>query len=187
MNERFYLNNQFLIAMPGLQDPNFFQTVIYVCEHNEKGAMGLVLNKPTQYSLGELFDQMDLKCLDPQLAQKPLLIGGPVQTAQGFILHRPVGKWEASIPITDSIAMTSSNDILGALANGQGPEDVLITLGYAGWGPNQLEQELSDNAWLNTPATADLIFKTEPVQLLQAAANLLGIDFSRISSEAGHA
>lgn len=187
MNDHHYLSHQFLIAMPGLQDPNFFQTVIYVCEHNEKGAMGLVLNKPTQYNLGELFNQMNLECRNPLLAQKPLLIGGPVQTAQGFILHRPLGSWEASMPITDTMTMTSSNDILDALANGQGPEDVLVALGYAGWGPNQLEQELADNAWLNMPADADLIFKTEPVQLLQAAASLLGIDFSRMSSEAGHA
>ena len=143
MSETSYLTNQFLIAMPTLADPNFFQTVTYISEHNANGALGLVINRPLQLSLGQLLAHLDIVPDYVKGADLPVYHGGPVQPEQGFVIHNPLGQWGATLRITDQIGITTSRDILQALAQGEGPARLLVTLGYAGWGPGQLEQELA--------------------------------------------
>jgi putative transcriptional regulator len=187
MTEPTYLSNQFLIAMPTLADPNFFQTVTYISEHNANGALGLVINRPLGLSLGQLLEHLDITTDRLDLATQPIYQGGPVQPEQGFVLHRPVGRWGATLRVTEDIGITTSRDILQAVAHGEGPEQLLVTLGYAGWGAGQLEQELVDNAWLFGPADPDILFQTPSDQRWQAAAALMGIDLTLLSAHAGHA
>lgn len=181
------LRNHFLIAMPGLADPNFFHTVTYICEHNDEGAMGIVINRPLDIRLGDVLQHMEIKTLDAAVHDQFILGGGPVQTERGFVVHRPVGEWDVSLPVTDEIAVTTSRDILEALALGAGPGDALLALGYAGWGAGQLEREMAENAWLSGPAEAAILFDTPLEQRWHAAASLLGVDLDSISSEVGHA
>ncbi len=178
--------NQFLIAMPGLEDPNFFHSVTYICEHNEQGAMGIVINQPTDLTLKTVLDHMDIEA-DDKAAEIPVFHGGPVQTDRGFVLHSPAGAWSSSMPVSEGVQVTTSRDILEAMARHEGPKDVLVALGYAGWGAGQLEQEIADNAWLTTPADLDILFRLPPDQRWQAAAARLGVDLSLISGDAGHA
>lgn len=187
MNEHTSLNNHFLIAMPHLGDPNFFHTVTYLCEHSDAGAMGLVVNRPLDITLGDIFDQMSIDVDGDDFTHIPVFMGGPVEQERGFVLHQPVGNWEASQAVTEQIAITSSRDILEAIARRQGPDQYIIALGYAGWGDGQLEQELADNAWLNGPAQSDILFATPVEQRWEAAAALLGIDLNLISNQPGHA
>lgn len=187
MTEPTYLSNQFLIAMPTLADPNFFQTVTYISEHNASGALGLVINRPLSLSLGQLLEHLQITTNRFDLAALPVYQGGPVQPEQGFVLHSPVGHWGATLRVTERIGITTSRDILQAVARGEGPEQILVTLGYAGWGPGQLEQELADNAWLFGPADSDILFQTPSDQRWQAAAALMGIDLTLLSAHAGHA
>lgn len=187
MIEPTYLTNQFLIAMPTLADPNFFQTVIYISEHNASGALGLIINRPLNLSLGQLLEHLQIATDRPDLARVPIHHGGPVQPEQGFVLHSPVGQWGATLRVTDQIGITTSRDILQAVAQGDGPTSLLVTLGYAGWGPGQLERELAENSWLSGPADFDLLFHTPDDQRWLAAAALLGIDLTLLSSDAGHA
>jgi len=187
MVDNTFLQNQFLIAMPNLRDPNFFHSVTYICEHNEKGAMGIVINQPVELSLGELIEQMGFHTEDEAIGARPIFRGGPLQTKRGFVLHRPHGQWEASMPITDEIAVTTSSDIIESLAEGRGPDDSLIALGYAGWGEGQLEQEMLENAWLNGPADAAILFHTPIEQRWEAAARLVGVDINQLTGDAGHA
>ncbi|HEY0722365.1 MAG TPA: YqgE/AlgH family protein [Gammaproteobacteria bacterium] len=187
MSQALNLRNHFLIAMPALEDPNFFHTVTYVCEHNSEGALGIVINRPTDITLGELLAQLSITA-EPQIdTTRNVFEGGPVQQEQGFLLHSPLGRWSASLPITEQIALTSSKDILEAIANGAGPERYLLTLGYAGWGPGQLEEEMVANAWLSGPASAEILFDTPAEQRWEAAAALLGVDLRLLSSDSGHA
>ncbi|MFO8155237.1 MAG: YqgE/AlgH family protein [Thiohalospira sp.] len=181
------LTHQFLIAMPGLEDPNFARTVTYVCQHDAEGAMGVVINRPTRVTLDAVLEQMEMETQEAEVATLPVYSGGPVNTERGFILHRPTGQWEASLPVGDDIALTSSRDILEAIALGAGPKERIMVLGYAGWQPGQLEQEMADNAWLSGPASAEVIFNTPPDERWQAAARALGVDLALLSSEAGHA
>ena len=181
------LGNHFLIAMPQLADPNFFHSVTYICEHTEEGALGLVINRPLDLTLNEVFEQMDIPTDNCQSLDEPIYTGGPVQQERGFILHSPAGSWESSAPITDTISITTSRDILEAIARNEGPEQTLIALGYAGWGAGQLEQELADNAWLSGPADPDIIFSTPVEGRWKAAAKRLGVDLDLLSSDAGHA
>lgn len=182
-----YLTNHFLIAMPSLADPNFSQTVTYLCEHSADGAIGIVINRPTDLTLGELFDHLQIATTDPAVRKKQVFLGGPVQRERGFVLHRPSGHWDSSLRVSEEITLTTSKDVLNAIAAGNGPSEYLIALGYAGWGPGQLEEEMAANSWLNGPADADIIFG-RPVDLRwQAAAALLGVDLSLLSSVAGHA
>ncbi len=181
------LKNHFLIAMPSLNDPNFQRTVTYICEHDDNGAMGLILSRATGTRLSELFQQLDISCEDPEINNRAIMAGGPVGAQNGFILHRPPGQWETSLQITNELGLTTSRDILESIALGNGPKDIIITLGYAGWGAGQLEQELATNAWLTHPAETDLIFSTPTNQLWQAAANALGVDLNLLSGESGHA
>lgn len=181
------LTNHLLIAMPGLQDPNFARTVTYICEHTEQGAMGIVINRPLEVKLGALLDQLDIPALRPGVADTPIYQGGPVQTDRGFVLHTAGYSYDSTLNITPDISVTTSRDILEAIAGGEGPDQVLIALGYAGWGSGQLEQEMSANAWLNGPASNEIIFRMDPSARWMASAQLLGVDLNLMSGEAGHA
>ena len=183
-----YLTNQFLIAMPAMEDPNFAQTVTLVCEHSERGALGIVINRTLPMTLGEVFDQLGLDSKRSRVNDQPVLRGGPVQTERGFVLHSPsTGKWESSLPFSDRMHLTTSRDILDALAAGEGPASAVIALGYAGWDAGQLEDEMARNAWLTVDADERVLFSTPVEQRWQAAAKLLGVDLRAVSSDAGHA
>jgi putative transcriptional regulator len=181
------LSNHFLIAMPSLEDPNFHHTTTYICEHDENGALGIVINRPLNMKLGEILQHMDIKASSEKISSLPVYLGGPVQNDRGFVLHEPLGDWEATLQVSDSIGITSSSDILAAIAAGEGPEKALVTLGYAGWGAGQLEQEIAANAWLNGPASTEIVFNTPCEQRWLAAAALLGVDLNLLSGDMGHA
>lgn len=181
------LTNQFLIAMPAMTDPNFHGAVVYVCEHGDKGALGLVINRPTELTLGQLFDKIELKLEIAPLREQPVFFGGPVQTERGFVLHQPRGSYSSSLAIGENAALTTSRDVLEDVARGQGPQRMLVTLGYAGWGQGQLEHEVSENAWLTLPANESIIFDTPPEQRFSAALGLLGIDPLHLTGQVGHA
>jgi putative transcriptional regulator len=187
MVEIQYLTNQFLIAMPGLEDPNFYHSVTYICEHNAEGALGLVVNRPLDMRLGEILQHIHVQDAQPEARQMPVHLGGPVQQDRGFVLHEPLGDWEATLKVTDRIGITSSIDILHAIARNEGPECLLITLGYAGWGAGQLEREMADNAWLSGPADPEILFRTPDEERWRAAAASLGINLDLLSGDAGHA
>jgi putative transcriptional regulator len=180
-------SQHFLIAMPAMADPNFAHTLTYVCEHNKDGALGIVVNRPTEMTLSSLFDQIEIPLRDPEMRKAPVHFGGPVQIDRGFVLHRPLGNWQSTLAITDDVGLTTSKDVLEALARGEGPRDVLVSLGYAGWSAGQLEQEISQNAWLTVRADPAVMFELPADRRLPAAMQLLGIDFSRLSDDVGHA
>jgi putative transcriptional regulator len=176
-----------LIAMPGLPDPNFSGTVTLICEHNEDGAMGLVINHPTDIQLKDIFEQMGLD-FEGASSEAPVLSGGPVSLERGFILHQPTTtQWDASIQITDDIVLTASKDIIDALATPNGPSPSLMLLGYAGWGPGQLEAEIMENSWLTTPASSEIVFATPFKDRFKQSALSAGIDFGKLSGGAGRA
>jgi putative transcriptional regulator len=180
------LSNQFLMAMPGMVDGEFAGTVIYLCEHSPKGALGLVINRPTDLSVAGLLEKIDLK-LEIALPQNAAVyFGGPVHTDRGFVLHSPEGSFSSSIQL-GQLALTTSRDVLQAVAQGNGPEKLLVTLGYSGWGAGQLESEIAQNVWLTVPASAEVIFATPPEDRYAAALKLLGIDPVMLSGVAGHA
>lgn len=181
------LRNQFLIAMPALADPNFSRTVTLICEHNNDGAMGIVINRPLDITMSEVLVQLSISEFQPGLDEQRVLQGGPVQESAGFVLHQPLGQWEADLEIDHDLGISASKDILQAIASGKGPERWLLALGYAGWGPGQLESEIKENAWLNGPADRDILFALPLEQRWHAAAEHLGVDLSKISSDAGHA
>jgi putative transcriptional regulator len=181
------LKHQFLIAMPAMVDPNFAGAVVYICDHTDRGALGLVINRPTELTLQTLFDRIDLKLEIAPLAAKPVYFGGPVQTERGFVLHHPPGAYSSSLPITSEISLTTSKDVLEAVADGSGPEKMLVTLGYSGWGAGQLEGEILQNAWLTVGAEPQIIFDTPADERYGAALKLLGFDTSQLSGQAGHA
>jgi putative transcriptional regulator len=177
----------FLIAMPGMVDPHFAHTLTYVCEHSDEGALGIVVNKPIDMKLSSLFEQIEIALPDAQLGEAPIHFGGPVQVDRGFVLHRPLGNWQSTLAIRDDLGLTTSKDVLEAMSRGDGPRDVLVSLGYAGWSAGQLEQEIAQNAWLTVAADPDVLFDTPVEARLPAAMRLLGIDFSRLSDDVGHA
>jgi len=181
------LTNQLLIAMPGMEDPNFSSTVTLICEHNDEGALGIVINRPLTLKLGGLFDQLDLSDADPQAAASPVLMGGPVGPERGFVLHNAASDFENSLAVSGEIQLTLSRDIIDAMATGDGPEKSLVALGYAGWEPGQLENEILANSWLNVPANSDIVFDLPFAERWTAAAGEIGIDISRLSPGAGHA
>lgn len=181
------LNNHFLVAMPQMTDPNFAGALTYICDHGEQGALGLVVNRPIQLSLKNLFSQIGLDMAGEGFAPKPVYYGGPVQTERGFVLHRPLGQWHSTLAVGERVGLTTSKDILEAAARQEGPGEFMVTLGYAGWGPGQLEEEIKQNAWLTVEADTDVIFNLPPGERLPAALRLLGIDLSMLSDEAGHA
>ncbi|SDA47981.1 MULTISPECIES: YqgE/AlgH family protein [unclassified Janthinobacterium] len=184
------LANHFLIAMPAMQDPIFGGTVVYVCEHNENGVLGVVINKPTDMTMEVLFDRIDLKLAagsDAPIINEPIMFGGPVQDDRGFVLHTPGARYSSSLTVTDEIAFTTSIDVLEAVAKGDGPERLLVSIGYSGWSPGQLEDEIGRNGWLTVGASADILFDFPIEQRYVAAIKLLGIDPLMLASEAGHA
>jgi putative transcriptional regulator len=181
------LTNQFLIAMPALQDPNFHRTVTYLCAHNNEGAMGIVINRPMDLNLGEVLDHMSIQVEDIQVKDMMVLQGGPVQRDRGFVIHEPAGEWDAVLTVGDDIGVATSRDILTAVAQGAGPERAVVALGYAGWGAGQLEHEVLQNAWLSGPADSSIIFDLPYEERYESAARLLGVDLDRLSGEAGHA
>jgi len=186
MSGATYLNNQFIIAMPTLADPNFFHTVAYLCQHNEEGALGIVINRSADMQLGEIFKQMDIRSTSLSAEKAPIYAGGPVHQERGFVVHTACGEWDASLAVSDTISLTTSRDILEAIAVGEGPERYLVALGYAGWGEGQLEKEIMENAWLNTPSGESILFDT-PIELRwRAAAGQIGIDINRLTMPAGH-
>jgi putative transcriptional regulator len=181
------LRDHFLLAMPRLTEGIFSQSITYICEHGESGAMGIVINRPLDLSVSEIFEHLQISARR-DFSAVPVMAGGPVKMDHGFVLHRHCDKvWEASLKVTSEITLTTSRDILRAIATDNGPRDHLIALGYAGWGAGQLEQELAENSWLTLPGSAEVIFSTPADQRLGAAAALLGIDMNLISGQAGHA
>jgi putative transcriptional regulator len=190
------LTNHFLIAMPGLEDALFGKSVVYVCEHTPRGALGLVINKPADLNLSALFSKVDLPLKRADLTDKPVFQGGPVQTERGFVLHEPIyigtepqseTLYASTMRIPGGLEMTTSKDVLEALSSGNGPLKVLITLGYAAWGEGQLESELGENSWLTVDATREVIFDTPVEQRYERALGLLGLQSWMISNQVGHA
>jgi putative transcriptional regulator len=181
------LTNHFLIAMPNMVDPFFARTLTYLCEHNDQGALGLVVNRPIDLTLQALFERLSLALRQREIADAPVYYGGPVQTDRGFVLHAPPGDWQSTLRVREAIGLTTSKDILEAVGRGEGPQRMMVTLGYAGWSPGQLEHELSQNAWLTVEARDAIIFDVPAEERLPAAMELLGLDFARLSDEAGHA
>jgi len=187
MSETVDLSRHFLMAMPGMVDSDLAGTVIYICEHSERGALGLVINRPTDLTLAGLLEQVDL-VLDKNSQQTVAVhYGGPVQGDRGFVLHKPIGEFNSSIRLGDTMALTTSRDVLQAVASGTGPEKLFVTLGYAGWGAGQLEQELAQNAWLSVLAQESIIFEVPAQARYPAAMRLLGVDPVMLAGSAGHA
>lgn len=182
-----YLTNQLLIAMPTLVDPNFAQTVALICEHTEDGALGLILNRPLSMRMGEVFEQLEIDIPRGPLTQRQVLKGGPVQTDRGFVVHRAGGEWDSTLEVSDTLHVTTSRDILAAIARGQGPGDAIVALGYAGWAGGQLEDEIRANAWLSAPVSTDIIFELPFESRWHAAGRLLGVELDRISPISGNA
>jgi putative transcriptional regulator len=181
------LTHHFLIAMPAMADPHFAHSLTYVCEHGKDGALGIVVNKPIDMTLSALFEQIEIPLASQRVGDRPVHFGGPVQVDRGFVLHRPLGNWQSTLAISDDMGLTTSKDVLEAVGRGEGPRDMLVSLGYAGWTAGQLEQELAQNAWLTVEADPDLLFGIPAEARLPAAMRLLGIDFSRLSDDVGHA
>ena len=184
------LTDHFLIAMPAMTDPYFSKTLIYIAEHNAQGALGLIVNRPTELNLATLLERISIP-LAPKtsawLAACPTLFGGPVQTDRGFVLHRPLGKWQSTLIVTPDIGLTSSRDILFALAQDSRPQEMLVALGYAGWGAGQLEHELAQNSWLTVRASAHILFELPYEEKLASAMETLGVKLAHLSESAGHA
>ncbi len=187
ISDSFDLTDHFLLAMPAMVDPNFSGTVVYVVEHNAKGAMGIVINRPMEMNLSGLFKKIDLALQEQVLAKAAVLLGGPVQNDRGFVLHSPVGEWSSSIKINATVALTSSRDVLEAVAAGTGPAQVAVALGYAGWGAGQIESEIAQNAWLSVKADPAVLFDDAIDARLQNAFKRLGIDPVLLSTTVGHA
>lgn len=181
------LTHHFLIAMPNMVDPYFAKSLTYICEHNEQGALGVVINRPIDLSLQALFERINIALEPYDLYDMPVYFGGPVQTDRGFVLHQPVGEWHSTLTVRGSIGLTTSKDILEAVGRGDGPGRMLVSLGYSGWDAGQLEHELGQNAWLTVEAREQIIFDLPAEEKLPAAMGLLGVDFASLSEEAGHA
>ncbi|MBZ4203226.1 MAG: YqgE/AlgH family protein [Methylovulum sp.] len=187
MIEINYLNNQFIVAMPALADPVFSHTVTFLCQHTKDGALGIMINRPVDMTLGEIFTQMNIPIKSLIAAESPVFSGGPVHQERGFVLHSPSKRWQATMSVSDDIYLTTSRDILEAIAVGEGPEHYLVALGYAGWGEGQLEKEMVANSWLTTPLGIEVIFETPIDQRWSAAAEQIGIDINKLTTPAGHA
>jgi putative transcriptional regulator len=181
------LQDHFLIAMPAMADPNFTETVTYICKHDAAGAFGLVLTRPSDLTLGEMLGQLAIELKNRSLAERPVMHGGPVEPQRGFVLHRSEQTFEATLAVSAEVKLTSSPDVLAAIGSGAGPEPALVALGYAGWGRGQLEAELGSNTWLTVPANPAIIFETPFAERWTAALGLPGVDIRHITQYAGHA
>lgn len=181
------LAEHLMVAMPSMTNPNFERTVIYICEHHSHGTVGLIINRPMPYPISLIFDQMKIEFVAAEKNQKPLLFGGPLQPERGFVIHRPAGSWRSSLLLHDDVTITTSSDIIRAIAGNTGPKDTLITLGYTGWIENQLETEVINNFWLVCPYKPELLYEVPYADRWTAAGKILGIDMNQISSDTGHA
>jgi putative transcriptional regulator len=189
------LTHHFLIAMPNMADPYFARTLTYICEHNDQGALGIVVNRPIDMTLQALFERLSLNLKNNEMADAPIYFGGPVQTDRGFVLHLPAGDWQSTLKVSagvrdgvnEFIGLTTSKDILEAVGRGEGPAKLMVSLGYAGWSAGQLEHELTQNAWLTVEAKDAIIFDLPAEERLSAALELLGLDYARLADQAGHA
>lgn len=181
------LSNHFLLAMPELGDTLFYRSVIYICEHSEEGAMGIIINRPLDIYLGVILEKMSLPSGNKSTQKKPVYLGGPLQTQRGFVLHTGGPRWEDTIIIHDELCITSSKDILESMSHGDGPRECLVALGYSGWGPGQLEEEIRDNVWLNVPADHEILFSTDVDKRWNKALSSMGIDETYLSNQVGHA
>lgn len=179
--------NHFLIAMPTLADANFARSVTLICEHSDKGAMGIVVNRMTDLRLGDIFEQLSIDPAKASNTNSVVYLGGPVQNNRGFVLHEPLGNWESTLTVTDNLGVSTSRDVLEAIAHNRGPDKYMVALGYAGWGAGQLEREISENSWLSGPASREIIFNLPVEHRWKAAARLMGVNLSTLSGEAGHA
>lgn len=184
---KFDLTNHFLIAMPAMQEGFFAGTLTYICEHDQNGALGLVVNRPISLTLADMFNQINVPLHHPRLAKMPVHVGGPVQVERGFVLHNTAQDWQSTLRINDRLALTTSKDILEALGEGGGPDHILVTLGYSGWEQGQLEHEINENIWLTVPATERILFELPAEERLAAAMALLGVNYSMLVEDAGHA
>lgn len=182
-----FFANQMLVALPALRDPNFARTVALICQHDADGAMGVVINRPSEYTFGDLLDQMNILLRDERLRDHRVLAGGPVHPERGFVLHDGEGGWDSSLAISEGLHLTTSRDVLEAMAAGDGPEHATVALGCAGWGKGQLERELTQHSWLTVPSDAQLIFETPLDARWQAAAGRIGVDMMHIASHSGRA
>ncbi|MDD4929578.1 MAG: YqgE/AlgH family protein [Gallionella sp.] len=183
----FDLTHHFLIAMPAMQEGFFAGTLTYICEHDENGALGLVVNRPVSLTLAEMFSQINAPLDNPRLARMPVHVGGPVQMERGFVLHDGRQDWQSTLRINDRLALTTSRDILDAISEGRSPRNFLVALGYSGWEPGQLEHEINENIWLTVPASEHILFALPPEERLGAAMALLGVNYSMLVEDAGHA
>lgn len=181
------LSHHFLIAMPAMVDSVFAKSLVYICEHNEQGALGIIVNRPISLTMDELFAQINITLKQSEIKKLPIHFGGPVQTDRGFVLHDPVGQWQSTLPINDKVGLTTSKDILQAVGEGLEPHQLLVTLGYSGWAQGQLEHELAQNAWLSVSASEHILFELPAEERLPAAMSLLGVDYASLSEDAGHA
>jgi len=182
-----YLEQQFLIAMPGMEDPNFMRGVTLLCQHNEEGALGITVNRESEYLLEDVLEQLGLECRDPSVAKMPVYVGGPVHPERGFVLHSRDRSWETTTQVGQDICVTTSRDVLEAIAAGEGPEKFIVALGYAGWESGQLEDEMRENAWLNVMASADIIFDLPVDARWEQAVARLGVDVNSLQPAGGHA
>ena len=191
MNTSSTLKNHLLIAMPNMEDQNFSRTVTYICDHSDEGAMGLILSVPIEITFREVVEQVAQELLDRELVENldeiPVYFGGPMEPEHGFVLHTPQGDWKSSMQLDEGLVLTTSSDIIQAIALGTGPDHYLVALGYAGWGAGQLEQEMSQNAWLSVPADMAQLWDVSPAERWERAASLLGVDLKSISHDVGHA
>lgn len=182
-----FLDRQMLIAMPAMADPNFARTVTLMCQHTEEGAIGITINRESDFKLGEILDQLDIDCEDQLVCEETVLEGGPVNADRGFVLHSPKEGFESSLEVAPGIMITTSRDVLAAIAHGKGPDRYVVALGYAGWGDGQLEHEMRENAWLSVPTDRDIVFELPLKDRWQKAVSKLGIDISHLHGEGGHA
>jgi putative transcriptional regulator len=182
-----YLQQQMLIAMPAMDDPNFSRSVTLLCQHNEEGAIGITINRQSAFTLGELFMQLNISCDNSEISSLFVLEGGPVNPDRGFVLHTPVEGYDSSVKINDDIMITTSRDILSAIAVGEGPNQFQVALGYAGWGDGQLEFEMRQNAWLSVPADKGILFDAALNARWEQAVGKLGIDINNLHGVGGHA
>ncbi len=184
------LTDHFLIAMPAMEDPFFSKSLIYIAEHNDQGTLGIIVNRPIDMNLATLFEKIDVSFDSGEsanLAHLPVFFGGPVQTDRGFVLHRPIGEWQSTLAVNQDVGLTSSRDVLQSVAREGKPREMMVTLGYSGWGAGQLEHELAQNAWLTVPADPHILFDLPFEERLPSAMEILGIDFANLAGNAGHA
>lgn len=185
-----YLEHQFLVAMPDLDDPNFSRGVTLLCQHNDDGALGLTINRPANLTLNDLFDQIGLAHHDPRLGEQVVFEGGPLHPERGFVLHEASAgepNWDSSLAVGRDLRITTSKDILEAIAKGEGPKRFIVALGYAGWSAGQLEQEIRENVWLNVDARTEIVFDTPVAARWEQAVASLGFSAAALQPSGGHA